>query len=297
MPSGARERAIPAVNRPPGRWWKVLQFPVTRLLLAAAALLLWAAAVELGATALRIRPEGALGMALGGLLAAGTLAVYAAYVRLVERRAVVELGTAGALPEFAGGALVGAALFSTTMLVLWMLGAWRPLGVNGPGALLLPLVGAIVAACVEEVLMRGVLFRILEESLGSWIALGLSAAIFGLLHAFNPGAGVVSTLAIALEAGVLLAAAYMYARRLWLVIGLHASWNFAEGGIFGASVSGSQAHGLFTGRFRGSEALTGGGFGPEASIVAVLVCLAAGTAYLVLARRHGRVVRPFWRRT
>lgn len=296
MPSVARERTIPTVNRRPGRGWAVLQFPLTRLLLASAALVLWATALQRGGRALRIEPGSALSAALGGVLIAGTFAVYAAYVRLVERRPAVELGAAGALREGAAGALVGAALFAATMLVLWPLGAWRLVGIAGPGVPLRSLVAALVAGCVEEVLVRGVLFRILEESLGSWIALGLSASIFGLLHAFNPGASVVSTLAIALEAGVLLAAAYMYARRLWLVVGLHAAWNFTEGGIFGAAVSGGQGRGLLAVRFQGSDALTGGAFGPEASIVAVLICLAAGIGFLALARRHGRVVRPSWRR-
>lgn len=287
---------IAAVNRRPGRWWHFLQFPVTRVILAALAVLVWVSALQAGVKALHIAPESPLGVSLGALLMVGVLVVYAVYVRLIERRAVVELSAAGAAPEFARGALVGAALFSASMLLLWMLGAWRLVGTGRAGALVYPLAGALIAACVEEVLVRGVLFRILEESLGSWIALGLSALIFGLLHAFNPGASVVSTVAIALEAGVLLAAAYMYARRLWLVIGLHAAWNFIEGGIFGVSVSGGQAHGLLSVQFQGSDALTGGTFGPEASIVAVLVCLAAGTGFIILARRRGCVVPPFWRR-
>ncbi len=97
--------------------------------------------------------------------------------------------------------------------------------------------------------MRGVLFRIVEESLGSWIALALSAALFGALHAFNPGATLTSSIAIALEAGVLLAAVFMVTRRLWMVIGLHTAWNFTEGGVFGASVSGGDAHGMLASQF------------------------------------------------
>jgi hypothetical protein len=134
-----------------------------------------------------------------------------------------------------------------------------------------------------------------EERLGSWIALAVSALIFGLLHAFNPGATAVSTAAIALEAGILLGAAYMYTRSLWFVIGLHFAWNFTEGGIFSTSVSGSRAEGMIGVQFTGSDTLTGGSFGPEASLPAVLVCLAAGIAFIILARRSGRVVPPFWK--
>ena len=147
-------------------------------------------------------------------------------------------------------------------------------------------------------MVRAIFFRIVEESLGTWIALAASAALFGLLHAFNPGATAVSTLAIALEAGVILAAAYVFTRRLWMAVGLHAAWNFTEGGIFGASVSGT--HALRPVPQPASTArplLSGGAFGPEASIVAVLVCLTAGIALLARAHRRGRFIRPFWSRT
>ena len=112
----------------------------------------------------------------------------------------------------------------------------------------------------------------------------------------QPGATVVSTLAIALEAGVLLAAAFMLTRRLWMAIGLHAAWNFTEGGVFGASVSGGTPYGLLRSRFTGAPLLSGGAFGPEASIVAVVLCLSAGIAFCVYARRRGRFIVPFWRR-
>jgi hypothetical protein len=73
-------------------------------------------------------------------------------------------------------------------------------------------------------------------------------------------------------------------------------WNFTEGGIFGASVSGGQAQGWLASRLQGPDLLTGGAFGPEASLVAVLVYLTAGVAFLVRAVRRGHVVAPFWAR-
>lgn len=103
---------------------------------------------------------------------------------------------------------------------------------------------AIASAVGEEIVFRGVVFRLLEARLGTTIALVLSAAAFGLLHAGNPGATWGSTLAIACESGVLLGLAYAASRALWLPIGLHFGWNFTEGGVFGAAVSGGQNTGL-----------------------------------------------------
>lgn len=226
----------------------------------------------------------------------GAIALYAGYVRLVERRRLDELAGARAVPELVAGVALGAALFAATIGALWVLGAATVVRVgdwNGAGWMA---VAAIGAAVLEEIVMRAILFRLVERSLGTWSALGVSAALFGAVHAFNHGATVVSTLAIALEAGVLLAATMVLTRRLWLALGTHAAWNFTEGGVFGASVSGGTAHGLFASRFDGPPLVTGGEFGPEASIVAVAICLAAGVAMLVVASRRGRFVAPRWRR-
>lgn len=283
-----------AVNRRPGRLWAFLQFPLTRIVIAVVALALVIGVIQTAIKAMGVAPHSAPGVIGALLIIVATLATYAAFVRFVERRRVTELARSGAASELGAGFALGFALFALTMLVLWLLGQVEVVAAGGWTAFGYPLLDAVIAAVTEEVLMRGVLFRIVEESLGSWIALAFSAALFGALHAFNPGATVTSSVAIALEAGVLLAAVFMLTRRLWMVIGLHAGWNFTEGGIFGASVSGGDAHGMLASRFHGPDVLTGGAFGPEASIVAVLICLAAGAFFLWRARAH--FVAPLWRR-
>ncbi len=287
---------IPVVNRKPGKLWAWLQFPLSRFLIACIAIVLWVTLITLGRKLGGVAPESGLGVFLGLVLAAGVPVVYTYYVWLVEQRPAVELDLDGALRFAARGILIGAALFCTVLVVLKVFGGWRYAGLYPMSAMLYPFVTAVIAGSMEETLVRGVLFRTLEESLGSWIALGVSALIFGALHAFNPGASIVSTAAIALEAGVLLAAAYMYTRSLWFVMGLHFAWNFTEGGVFAASVSGGKAEGVIGVDFTGSPLLTGGDFGPEASLPAVLICLGAGIWFIVLARRAGRVVKPFWMR-
>lgn len=279
---------------PPGRRWldAVRRAPLVRLLIFFAVLL----AADIGAQfsrlwAIRHAPPGrldwvSLGSAL--LLAAVLLSVYVGLVRSLEGRATRELQPR--IHHVIAGILLGLALFSSVFGLLYVIGVAQWLGLSAAGSDVIPMLAvAIIAAVGEELAFRGGLFRILEESYGTSMALALSAALFGLLHALNPGATVVSTAAIALEAGVLLGAAYALTRNLWFPIGLHFGWNFTEGGIFGASVSGgATTQGIFSVSLAGPGLLTGGKFGPEASVVAIAVCLAMAVVLLVFAVRDGR---------
>ena len=111
----------------------------------------------------------------------------------------------------------------------------------------------------------------------------------------NPGATIRSSVAIALEAGVLLGAAYAATQRLWLPIGLHAGWNFTEGSLFGMTLSGNtMGVGLLRGSLSGPQILTGGAFGPEASIVAVMVCLVAAMYFLWRIVKLHRAEPAMW---
>lgn len=273
---------------------RVIMFPLVRILLATAPIVLFLIGAAIAAS--KVPPHSLAAAVVPVALGIIVVLIYAGFVRLVERRAVAELGRAGAVAEAARGFAVGAALFTVTMAILILLHVAHVARGDGVRALVIGFGASVGAGLVEETMLRAIFFRIVEESLGTWIALALSAALFGLLHAFNPGATLVSTVAIALEAGVLLAAAFVFTRRLWMAVGLHAAWNFCEGGVFGASVSGTKPYGLFSSSFHGAKLLSGGAFGPEASIVAVVVCLSAGVALCLAGQRRGRFVRPFWAR-
>lgn len=288
--------AIAAIHRPPGKAWYVLQLAPVRILVAALSVAGIMACVQLCARAAHVKAKSVPGLIFGIFLIFVMCAAYSGYVRLVERRRTVELARGRAFIEFALGLLMGAVLFVATASILGLFGVWQIDGTNAWTAMVYPLSIALGAAFFEEIFFRGILFRIAEESLGSWLAIALSAAVFGLVHGLNPAASAISILAIGLESGVLLAAAYMYSRRLWLPIGLHFAWNFTESGVFGASTSGAEAQGLLVSRLSGPELLTGGAFGPEASIAAVLVCFGASVILLVLAHRRNHVVAPVWRR-
>jgi uncharacterized protein len=267
-----------------------LRFSIVRLIAA-----LLAIAVPFAALAIPINlyvSDKSLKKAGALLLTAVVLSAYSAYVRLVEKRPVAELSTPHALRELGTGMLLGALLLSLTIAILAALGVYQVTGNNGWLAMLATVPGFILAAVLEEVVMRGVVFRILEQSLGSWLAVALSAVIFGALHLLNHGATLLNACAVMLEAGILLAAAYMLTRRLWLCMGIHFAWNFMQGGIFSAAVSGGTTRGLLRAKLVGAEWLTGGAFGVEASAVAVVVCFSAALLLLMAAKRMGNVLPP-----
>ncbi|MGN6057582.1 MAG: CPBP family intramembrane glutamic endopeptidase, partial [Sphingomicrobium sp.] len=85
-------------------------------------------------------------------------------------------------------------------------------------------------------------------------------------------------------------------RSLWMPIGLHAAWNFTQGYIFGVPVSGQAQQGLVTAKLSGPVLLSGGGFGLEASLIAVVLATGTGVWMIVLAVRRGEVVHPWWMR-
>ncbi len=229
----------------------------------------------------------AFAIATEAVSAIGLLLIYWLFVRWMEHRPVHELSLARAPLAIPTGVLIGLGLFTTTIAILSLMGIAH-VGAFNPGQALLAAINmAILSAIGEEIIFRGVVYRIFEEMFGTFIALVVSAGFFGLIHMGNRGATVTSGIAIALEAGLLLAASYALVRNLWLPIGLHFGWNFAESGIFGSVVSGKAFKGLFSTTLTGPDMLTGGTFGPEASVVAVAVCAAAALVILVIAVRRG----------
>jgi len=192
--------------------------------------------------------------------------------------------------------LIGAGFISSVMGVLYLAGYVEINGVCCADLLAAPLIAAIATGFIEEIALRGVIFRIIEEWLGAWISLLFSAALFGALHLGNDNATLIAALAIALEAGVLLAAVYMVTRRLWVVIGLHAGWNFTLGGIYGGAVSGFAQEGLLDATIVGPDLVTGGAFGVEAPVVTIAIGLILALYFLFRAGQKNRFIAAPWRR-
>ncbi|MFY7942509.1 MAG: CPBP family intramembrane glutamic endopeptidase [Burkholderiaceae bacterium] len=230
-------------------------------------------------------------------LAIAGIAVYVGYARFIEQRDVSELAVRGMGRQLGVGLFVGAGLYAACELILMALGIYRVVGLN-PLSYMVPAIAMAVSSSVyEELLFRGVLFGSLEQWLGSWAALVVSSLLFGLTHLLNPQGTLEGALFIAVEAGILLAAAYMLTRKLWLSIGFHMAWNYTQSAIFSGIVSGNDPQqGLIRSTVNGPDWLTGGSFGVESSVLALLLCTTTGIVMLVMAVKRARVVPPVWKR-
>ncbi|TDD87492.1 CPBP family intramembrane metalloprotease [Actinomadura darangshiensis] len=244
-----------------------------------------------GQIATAVQDNEILTLVVGLVTAALTLVVYAATVRWSERREVTELARKGIAVRLGVGMVVGTALIGSVIANLAFLGDYE---IDGKGSALgaLGLVGFMAGAAVtEEVIFRGVLFRIIEERAGTYGSLVATAVLFGLWHMANPDATLFGAVAIAIEAGTMLAAAYALTRSLWFTIGLHFAWNFTAAGIFSTVVSGNgDTEGLLRGTTSGPDLVTGGEFGPEGSLYAIGFGLLTAVVMMALAHRKGNVI-------
>jgi membrane protease YdiL (CAAX protease family) len=162
------------------------------------------------------------------------------------------------------------------------------------------LVSLLVYAAVglnEEFTFRGYQLRNLAEGLsGRWIgprlavvlALGVSATAFGLSHLGNPNASVVRTANIVLG-GLAFGLPFVLTGELAIPLGLHVGWNYCEGTVFGFAVSGRvPLRRVLDLEQGGPDLWTGGAFGPEGGLLAVVtIVLGSAVALLWIAWRRG----------
>lgn len=285
------DQALPA----PPVWLRVLQFPLTRLAVLGGIVFYMMAWTEEQITVFKDSPL--IGVAIAVALSVAIMLFYVAWGKFIERREVKELSLPGAGREFAIGALVGTALYAACVLLLMVLGMYTIEGLN-PLAIMIPGIAmAVKSAVFEELVFRGVLFGSVEAMAGSWIAIIVSSLVFGFIHLLNPSATIGGAIYICIEAGLLFSAAYMVTRRLWMAMGLHMLWNYVQSAVFSGIVSGGvMMPGLFKTKVEGPDFVTGGSFGMEESLGALIFCTAAGIVMLLIAMRRGHMLPPPWTR-
>lgn len=289
----ARTYVIAADPKP--LWRQFVDFPLVAMVIAIALFIAaMAAATQIAKWFPPIPPLEKSG-AKALLSIALVLAAYKLVIVRLGEQPRDDLPARGAVKGIAVGVAMGFVLFCALVGTAALLGVYSITGQGDTRELVKDLIGmTVLAAFTEELLFRGILFRWIEQFAGSWAALAVTSGLFGLAHLFNPGATWVSSLAIMVEAGVLLGGAYMLAGNLWVPMGLHAAWNFTEGFIFDVSVSGNDMHGLVQAKLSGPVLLSGGSFGLEASMIGVVLSIPLGAALITIAGRRGALVRPWW---
>lgn len=285
------ESAIP--SRPV--WLRILQFPLIRLVVLGYTIFYLMGWTEGRIQQFKEIPGIGVAIALGmGLV---VMALYYAWGKWIERREVTELSLPGMPRQWGIGALLGLGLYSGCAGILMILGIYQVEGFN-PLSFMVPAIAMSVKSGIfEELVFRGVLFRSVEDLAGSWIAVVVSSLVFGFLHLLNPGATIAGAAYISIEAGVLLGAAYLLTRRLWMGIGFHMVWNYVQSAVYSGVVSGGvDEPGLLKAKIEGPHLLTGGSFGMELSLGALILCTTAGVILLVKAIRRGHLQPPPWKR-
>ena len=269
---------------------RVLYFPLTRIVIG---IVVCGLAVMGTNTILKLvlGPEGDIIRIVRWLLV--TLVLLATYhylFRYYEKRDITELSRTGLLRESLVGLLTGAFCISLVIVMLYVLGYYEVLSSKNASALLLLLVYFTTLSVFEELIFRGIIYRITEKSLGTNLALIISALLFGLAHLPNEHANAISVISAA-SGGILAGLLFSMTKRLWLPISFHAGWNWAQMSL-GVPVSGIEELPRFLqGRLEGPELNTGGAFGPENSVITVvLVLILSGVAYY-LTLKKGNVIK------
>jgi len=180
--------------------------------------------------------------------------------------------------DFAIGTVVGAISLTIAVLVATAAGGLRfTLTSNDAMALTTRSLGTsavlfVVAALAEEAMFRGYALQTFTRAHLAALGIFLTSVPFGLVHLWNPNVVRGITFANTALAGIWLAIAYMRTRSLWLPLGVHWSWNWALGSVFGLPVSGMKvvSHTLFQGNDIGPAWLTGGSYGIEGGAACTL---------------------------
>jgi len=293
----------PADRRLRALWRLILHIVLVAVLIVALEVLLSLAFEDLEETF----AFGIVEMALSGLaIVAGTLLA----ARFLDRRPVSDVGlqfTSHWWRDLGYGLFLGAFLMLLIFLVELALG-WVTvedfLITNRPVpfglAIIWPLTLYFAVGIYEELVSRGYHFKNIAEGL-NFVPLGrkraillawlISSVVFGLLHAGNPNATVVSTVNLFL-AGLFLGLPFLLTDELAMPIGIHITWNFFQGNVFGFPVSGtSDLETTFIAVHQGGPDLwTGGAFGPEAGLLG-LAAIAVGSLLTVwwVKRTRGAV--------
>ncbi|WP_175288771.1 CPBP family intramembrane glutamic endopeptidase [Flagellimonas eckloniae] len=217
------------------------------------------------------------------------LVSYFYFFKLFEKREIKELSKTNLKTELFGGFLFGFLVLSFVILILYLLGYYSIDGISDLSYLLAPFSFLVLAALIEEVFFRLIIYRIIEKWIGTYLALLLISIIFTVPHLFNDNVTLLSILLL-LTFGFAHSIMYTYTKRLWLPFAFHLGWNFAQP-FYGSNLSGTEEEHIINSNFDGPVLLIGSEFGIEDSILSIILLLIVCIIFLRLSIRQKKIVK------
>lgn len=214
---------------------------------------------------------------------------YFYFFKLFEKREIKELSKTNLKTELFGGFLFGFLVLSFVILILYLLGYYSIDGISDLSYLLAPFSFLVLAALIEEVFFRLIIYRIIEKWIGTYLALLLISIIFTVPHLFNDNVTLLSVLLL-LTFGFAHSIMYTYTKRLWLPFAFHLGWNFAQP-FYGSNLSGTEEEHIINSTFDGPVLLIGSEFGIEDSILSIILLLTVCIIFLRLSIKQKKIVK------
>jgi len=202
------------------------------------------------------------------------------YCTKIEKRSARSMGFTrqNAFRDYGVGMAIGFVMLMAVAALEVALGYTEFMGFNPQvniGLLLLYFFGYVIQGMSEEVLLRGYLMMSMSNRTKPVIALIVSSAVFGLMHALNPGATPMAIINITLI-GLFFGLLVLRLDSIWAACGVHSAWNFTLGNIMGSAVSGTDSGGsVFLTRTVEGKFLSGDAFGLEGGICSTVIFVTA----------------------
>ena len=275
---------------------KILSFFLTKIIIGIAAIAVTVMFIETVLRTLLEKIKFSEELTNGIINISEAVAAVIVYIFLFswyEKRKITELSYSSFGNNANLGFFSGFLLQSSFIFVIYIAGGYTINQVNPFSYMIPSFAMALTAGFVAEIIIIGIVFRLFEKQFGTAVAIITMILLFIIAHSGVKDGNIVSLLATSIVAGLLLPAAYVFSRNLWLPIFLHFAWDFTEPGIYGAiNPSISITKSLFDSRISGPRLLTGGPLGPQNSIQALIICLVMSTILLRLAARKNNII-PF----
>lgn len=213
-----------------------------------------------------------------------------------EKRHIYELSNKNIIQVLFGGFMLGFSILSFVILILYFLGYYKVIQFSGFSYFLAPFSFLVIAALIEEILFRAILYRILENWIGTYIALIILSILFELPHIFNDNVTALSVI-LGLLFGFAHGIMYTYTKRIWLPFAFHLGWNFAQP-FYGSNLSGLEDVGsILIAEFNGPELITGSIYGIEDSILSIFLLLIICIIFLRLSIKKNKIVKTSYQKT